>query len=168
MLLIEQTPRLIFNLHLQERSAMTKRTVIESSPDGRGLIISMQATAHEAASTMAKAHCDSIIILDQSESMVGILTERDLMTKVVAKGMDPTKVSVSAIMTKNPRHVLPDTPVPDALFIMKEGGFKHLPIVSWANKVISIFSFGDALPRELNEADQQVEYMENLMESVAY
>jgi signal-transduction protein with cAMP-binding, CBS, and nucleotidyltransferase domain len=147
---------------------MTKRTVIQSSPDGRGLTISMQATAHEAAGMMAKAHCDSIIILDCSESMVGILTEHDLMTKVVAKGFDPTQISVSTIMTKNPRYVLPDTPVPDALFIMKEGGFRHLPILSWANKVISIFSLGDALPLELNEADQQVEYMENLMESVAY
>ncbi|MGZ3236671.1 MAG: CBS domain-containing protein, partial [Burkholderiaceae bacterium] len=136
--------------------------------NGRGLTISMQATAHEAASMMAQADCDSIVILDPSESMVGILTEHGLMTKVVAKGLDPTKVSVSAIMTKNPRYVLPDTSVPDALFIMKQGGFRHLPILSWANKVLSIFSLGDALPRELNEADQQVEYMENLMESVAY
>ncbi|MBI1890383.1 MAG: CBS domain-containing protein [Burkholderiales bacterium] len=148
---------------------MSERTVIQSISSKRVLTTSPQANAYEAACVMTDARCGSIVVTDPSGSMVGILTERDLMTKVVARGLDPSKASVSEIMTKNPRYVSPETSVSNAVLIMKEGGFRHLPIVSaHSRKVIGMFSIRDASPRELSEADRRAEYLELMSDSVAY
>lgn len=144
---------------------MSERTVIQSISQGQVLTTLPQASAYEAAGSMSLAHCGSIIVIDASGSMVGILTERDLMTKVVAKALDPAKTSVSDIMTRNPRFVSPDTSIVDAVLIMQDGGFRHLPILSSTREVIGVFSIRDAAPRELSKADQHLERIGN---SVGY
>lgn len=147
---------------------MSERTVYQSISRNGVLSAPPNASVHEAACLMAQADCGSLVVLDASDSMVGILTERDLMTKVVAKALDPAKVAVSNVMSGNPRHVSPDTSVTDALLIMKEGGFRHLPILSLENKVVGVFSIRDATPRELSEAGRRQKYLESLGDNVGY
>jgi CBS domain-containing protein len=117
---------------------------------------------------MTQANCGSVLIVNQAGEMLGILTERDLMTKVIAKALDPQTTCVSEVMTKNPRFVSPDTSVSDAVMIMQEGGFRHLPILSSSYKVVGMFSIRDAAPRELSEARSKAQYLDILSESVAY
>ena len=147
---------------------MSERTVQQSISSGRVLSASPQTSVYEAACSMTAANCGSIIIVSDAGAMLGILTERDLMTKVVAKALDPQKTSTSEVMTANPRFVSPDTPVSDALVIMKDGGFRHLPILSSTYKIVGMFSIRDAAPREISEADSKAQYMDLLSESVGY
>ena len=67
---------------------MSERTVYQSMP--RRLVVSLgpAATVHEAACVMTRANCGSVLIIDSAGTMQGILTERDLMTRVLAKGLD--------------------------------------------------------------------------------
>lgn len=147
---------------------MSERTVFQSISSRRVLTTSPQASAYEAACVMTDARCGSIVVTDPAGAMVGIVTERDLMTKVVAKGREPSQALVSEIMTRNPRYVYPETRVAEAVLIMKDGGFRHLPILSSNSRVVGMFSIRDASPRELSEADRKAEYLELMSDSVAY
>ncbi|MES2125671.1 MAG: CBS domain-containing protein, partial [Pseudomonadota bacterium] len=68
---------------------MTERTVVESISHTHALCMPPTASAHEAACLMTKARCGSVLIVDGAGAMLGIVTERDLMTKIVAKRRDP-------------------------------------------------------------------------------
>jgi CBS domain-containing protein len=88
------------------------------------------------------------------------------MTRVLAKALDPTKTLVSDIMTRGPRCVPPDMKVADAVLIMIERGFRHLPIVADSGKILGVFSVRDALPREVNIAVSLAEFNEQVNDAL--
>lgn len=132
---------------------MTERTVLQSIGQRHLLTVKPDASSYHAACAMTKAHCGSILIVDDAGAMLGILTERDLMTKIVAQRRDPEATPVSAIMTHNPHFIAPQTTVSDAVLIMKRHNFRHLPVVSSTAQLLGVFSIRDAMPRELAEAE---------------
>ena len=146
---------------------MTERTVFQSMP--RRLLVSLgpDATVHDAACVMTRANCGSVLIIDAGSTLLGILTERDLMTRVLAKALDPAKTLVSAVMTPHPQCIKPDTKVADAVLLMIERGFRHLPVVGEGNHIHGVFSVRDALPREIGTAVSLAEFNEQVNDSLA-
>lgn len=147
---------------------MSERSVIQSIRQGKILTTALQTSVYEAACIMTDANCGSVLVVDATGSLVGIVTERDLMNKVIAQGLDAATVAVSEIMTKNPRYVSPDTSVAEAVLIMKDGGFRHLPVLSSARRIVGVFSMRDASATELGEAERRAEYLDVMSDSVAY
>lgn len=139
---------------------MRERTVAQSIPKRPVAAVSLQANAYDAACIMSRTRCGSVLVLDASDALAGIFTERDLMTKVVAKGLDPTRTRMPEVMTPNPQSVPPDRTVADAVLLMRDCGFRHLPVVSPTSGVIGVFSLRDAMPREIVEADLFAEQLE--------
>jgi CBS domain-containing protein len=131
-------------------------------------VISLGASAsvHKAACVMTQANCGSVLIVEGSNTLLGIVTERDLMTRVVAKALDPAHTQVSEVMTRSPLCVGPETRVADAVLIMIERGFRHLPIVTDAGKILGVFSVRDALPREVNLAVSLAEFNEQVNDAL--
>lgn len=115
---------------------------------------------------MTKANCGSVLIIDTAGTMLGILTERDLMTRVLAKALNPQTTCVSEVMTHNPQSVGPDAKVSEAVLIMIERGFRHLPIVSPASKILGVFSVRDALPREIGNAVSLAEFHDQVNDAL--
>ena len=146
---------------------MTERTVFQSMP--RRLLVSLgpDATVHDAACVMTRANCGSVLIINAASAMEGILTERDLMTRVLAKGLDPATTKVSVVMTPHPMCIPPDTKVADAVLIMIERGFRHLPVVGEGGHIHGVFSVRDALPREIGTAVSLAEFNEQVNDSLA-
>lgn len=124
------------------------------------------ATVWEAAGVMTRAACSSVLILDASGKMLGILTERDLVTRVVAKALDPRTASVSDVMTRNPHVVRPHTTVSQAVLIMIERGFRHLPVVAADGTLIGVFEARDALPREIDAAMTMAQFHEQINDAL--
>jgi len=146
---------------------MTERTVFQAMSRRHVLSLAPTATVHEAACVMTRAGCGSVLVIDGSGSqMLGIVTERDLMTRVLAKAVDPATTSVSAIMTPNPDCVIPETKVADAVLMMIERGYRHLPIVATGGKILGVFSVRDALPREVNTAVGLSEFNEQVNDAL--
>lgn len=145
---------------------MAERTVFQSLSQKHVLSLPPQASVREAACAMTRANCGSILIMEPPDMLLGILTERDLMTRVLAKSVDPEKTPVREVMTPSPRCVPPETPVADALVIMLERGFRHLPIVGAAGKILGVFSIRDAMPRELSAAISQTEFNEQVNDAL--
>jgi signal-transduction protein with cAMP-binding, CBS, and nucleotidyltransferase domain len=145
---------------------MTERTVFQSLSQRVVVSQGPNASVHDAACVMTRANCCSVLVIDQSQTLLGILTEHDLMTRVVAKALDPAKTPVSEVMTKHPHCVAPGMKVADAVLIMIERGFRHLPIVTESGKILGVFSVKDALPREVNLAVNLAEFNEQVNDSL--
>ena len=141
---------------------MTERTVFQSMSQKHVINLGPTASVWEAACAMTKANCGSVLVTDVPGTLLGIVTERDLMTRVLAKALDPAKTKVSEVMTPNPMCVPPETLVADAVVIMIERGFRHLPIVGAGSKILGVFSVRDALPREIGSAVSMAEFNEQV------
>jgi len=115
---------------------------------------------------MTKAKSSNVLITDSSGSMLGILTERDLITRVLAKAMNPQTTHVSNVMTPNPQTIGPDIKVAEAVLMMIERGFRHLPIVSSSNKTLGVFSVADAMPREIGDAVSLAEFNDQVNDAL--
>jgi CBS domain-containing protein len=145
---------------------MAERTVFQSLSQKHVLSLGPHASVWEAACAMTRANCGSILIMEPPDKLLGILTERDLMTRVVARALDPKKTPASEVMTAHPICVAPETKVSDAVLIMLERGFRHLPIVGPDRKILGVFSVRDALPREIGTALSQAEFNEQVNDAL--
>ncbi|MDP1953689.1 MAG: CBS domain-containing protein [Polaromonas sp.] len=145
---------------------MSERTVFQSIPHWHLVSLPPQASVREAARVMTKASCGSVLVIDAAGVMLGILTERDLMTRVLARDLNAATTPVSEVMTPHPRCVLPETTVSDAVLILLERGFRHLPIVSAAGKILGVFSIRDALPREIDSAVSLAEFRDSVNDAL--
>ena len=145
---------------------MNQRTVYQSMP--RRLLVSLPpgASVHEAACVMTRANCGSVLVVGEGTQLLGIVTEHDLMTRVVAKAVDPSKTTLASVMTPNPRCIGPNTKVEDAVLIMLERGFRHLPVVGEGNTLLGVFSARDAMPREIGAAVSLAEFNEQVNDSL--
>ena len=86
-------------------------------------------TVLEAATMMVKANIGAVVVLDGKDRLIGIVTERDMTRRLVAKGLDAKKTQLSEIMTKNPDTLAPDDSAFDALELMQARNYRHLPVV---------------------------------------
>ena len=145
---------------------MPERTVLQSMSRRHVLSLGPTANVHDAACAMTSANCGSVLIIDNAGTMQGIVTERDLMTRVLAKGLDADATPVTQVMTRNPRCVAPETKVADAVVIMIEHGFRHLPVVGEGGRVLGVFSARDALPREVNTAVGLADFNEQVNDAL--
>ncbi len=146
---------------------MPERTVFQSMAQRHVVNVGPAATIYDAACVMTRANCGSVLVIDTAGTLLGIVTERDLMTRVVAKKVDPAATPVADIMTRNPRCVPPETKVTDAVLIMIECGFRHLPIVKAdSGKILGVFSVRDAMPREVNAAVNLAEFNEQVNDAL--
>ncbi len=87
-----------------------------------------QSTCTEAAALMKSQDCGSLPVL-QDGTLVGIVTDRDIVIRAVADGKDPTHLAVSHVMTKSPVVVAPDMNAEDASKLMSERQVRRLPVV---------------------------------------
>ena len=100
-----------------------------------------EATAREAARLMREHNVGAVLIVDVDE-LKGILTVNDMTYRVVAEGRDPDKTVLRDIMTLGPDSVRSDTTAIEALRLMQDGGYRHLPVVD-KGKVVGVVSRRD-------------------------
>ena len=102
-------------------------------------------SALEAAHRMRERRVGTLVVLNQEEQPVGLVTDRDLALRVLAEGRDPRATTVGAVMTANPKTIVEDAPIESALALMKGGGFRRVLVVDRAGKLVGIVSLDDVL-----------------------
>ena len=107
----------------------------------------------EAARYMMEHNVGAVPVM-RDGNLTGILSERDIMNRVVAVGRTPGTTAVSEVMTANPRAVAADESIEECLFIMREFGFRHLPIVE-GKEVKGLVSLRDVLMHQAAEIERQ-------------
>jgi CBS domain-containing protein len=108
---------------------MFMATVYDLVKDRRVYSVDADKTVLEAARFMMEHSIGALPVLRNGE-LVGIFSERDVMNRVVAVGRTPGTTKIAEVMTANPRGVDMNESIEECLFLMKEFGFRHLPIVS--------------------------------------
>jgi len=122
----------------------------------RSSIATMKADGSvlDAATAMASKNIAAMIVVDVSSNITGIVTERDMTQRVIAKGIDPATTPVSKIMTANPDTLSPDDSAGDALELMQSRNYRHLPVQE-DGKCVAVVSIRDlyAAVKEALEED---------------
>jgi len=102
-----------------------------------------------AARRMAKRNVGAVLVVE-GDRLVGIVTERDIVFRVVAQGLDPRAATLAEVMTPDPITIEPSQPFGYALVVMHREGFRHLPVVE-GGQPVGIVSARSALDPELEE-----------------
>src|SRR6201984_702036 len=127
-------------------------TLRELIKDRRLYSVESNRSVLEAARYMMEHNVGALPVLRNGD-LAGILSERDVMNRVVAVGRTPGTTAVSEVMTANPRSVSADESVDECLFIMREFGFRHLPIVD-GKDLKGLVSLRDILMHQASEMER--------------
>lgn len=130
-----------------ERAAPRKGNRLMDRPEYTSkpapLVRPPSATVFEAVSAMSEKNYGSVVVVDEQERVIGMVTERDIMNKLVGKGLDAKATPLSEIMTPNPRMARPTDDMLDWLRIMSNERFRRLPVVDENGKIDTVFTQGD-------------------------
>lgn len=122
------------------RAIMRKRKLLIAKPQARVLDI---------ARRMTKRGVGAVLVVEEGR-LVGIFTERDMVSRVVAVQLDPRQTRLTDVMTRHPITIGPERPFGYALAVMHREGFRHLPVVDKGTP-IGIVSARNALDPDLEE-----------------
>ena len=100
------------------------------------------------------------LMVMKNDTLSGIFTERDLMSRVVAEGLNPEKVQVSEAMTSSIATVPLETPIREAANIMSQNRIRHLPVLE-EGKLYGVISVGDILAWKLREQEFTLHQLED-------
>ena len=121
------------------------------------------ATVMEVASLMTDAHVGALCILD-GDALVGIFSERDLMTRVLVAGRDARKTLVAEVMTRDVVTACIDDSRNDCISKMREERFRHLPVLD-GDRVIAMLSMRDLLRDEIEEQREELVVLQAYLHS---
>ena len=109
----------------------------------------------EAAEMLAEKRVGALLVLD-GDRMAGILSERDIVRALAAKGASVLESPVADTMTRKVRHCEPSDTVSRVMEIMTEGRFRHLPVMEGGD-LVGFISIGDVVKRRIGEVQQEAE-----------
>ncbi|HVA45132.1 MAG TPA: CBS domain-containing protein [Pirellulales bacterium] len=102
-------------------------------------------SAAVAAKRMRDSNVGTLVVLDDHKKPIGIVTDRDLVARVMAAGKDPHGCTVGDIMTRSPKSVRDDAPIEDALVQMCGLGLRRMIVVDKEHRLVGIISLDDIL-----------------------
>lgn len=140
------------NLH----TIVSKRPLVTGTP---------QMTVFEAAKAM-KAKGTGSVVVGKDGLLAGIFTERDLMNRVVAAGLDVNTTVLDQVMTHEVMGLESDKPLSHALHLMHQHGFRHVPVLQ-AGRPIGMVSARDALGLEWEQFEREIKLADDIAEILA-
>jgi len=118
------------------------------------------ATVKHACELMRERRVGAVLVTDREHRLLGIFTGRDAVG-MLADGRDGAGTSLGEIMTPDPQTMPPGKTAIEALRLMQDGGFRHVPIIE-NGKVVGIVSRGDFRGNEQDRLDEETGIWERL------
>ena len=100
-------------------------------------------TVLTVADRMRQRNVGTVVVVDRENRVVGIVTDRDLVVRVLADRRDPEATMVEDVMTPNPTTVTEHGARDISLLLMKDGGFRRLPVVDDRQHLLGVLSLDD-------------------------
>jgi CBS domain-containing protein len=139
---------------------MVSRSMSDVVHNRRPVTLSASATVQQACVLMRDRRIGAVVITAADGGPEGIFTGRDAV-RLLAEGHNPAHTHLRAVMTPNPVCMSPDQRAMDALHLMQDGGFRHVPVVA-GGKVIGIASAADFRSYEFDRLDEETGYWERI------
>lgn len=115
--------------------------------------LKQENTIKEAIVKMAEENIGSLVIVDDDFKPIGIFTERDVVRRVLARGIDLERTKLREVMTSRPVTIREGESAKKALDIMLHFGFRHLPVVDSDGKLVGVVSIRDVSKPFAGEID---------------
>ncbi|XP_028247211.1 CBS domain-containing protein CBSCBSPB1-like isoform X2 [Glycine soja] len=149
------TPHFIARKTFSSPRTMKERTV-KSLRLSKALTVPETTTVYEACRRMAARKVDALLLTDSNALLCGILTDKDIATRVIAREVNLEETHVSKVMTRNPVFVLSDALAVEALQKMVQGRFRHLPVVE-NGEVVAILDIAKCLYDAIARMERKAE-----------
>lgn len=118
--------------------------------------VSPETTVIDAVKLMNERRVGAVAVTNGGK-LAGIFTERDLMNRVVLKGADPKTTPVESVMTANCVSAKKDMSMGDALKVMTDHHFRHLPVIDDEDRVLGLLSIRDLLHQRVDKLSQELD-----------
>ncbi len=138
---------------------MTNRSMSEIVRRQDPVMLPTTATVQEAASAMRARRVGAILVVALDGRLAGLFTGRDAVARVLAEARDPRTTYLREVMTPDPDTLKPDAHAIDALRMMRDGGYRHVPVVS-GGRPVGIVSHGDFEGLERARLDRETGFWE--------
>lgn len=139
---------------------MTNRTIAFIVKEQTPIKLKSGETLQHACRLMAEKHVGSVLVVDEADRLIGIFTGRDAV-RAVSKGFDPATTVLASAMTRDPLTIEPSRRSIDALRMMWDGGFRHLPVVE-SGSIRGVVSRGDFKGVEIDRHDLEQHLWESI------
>lgn len=123
--------------------------------------VASTTTVSEVAAAMVKGRVGSAVVMDGTW-LTGIFTERDVLRRVVARGLDPATTLVDSVMTANVVTCQPEVSVDDCAALMTTRRIRHLPVQGPAG-LMGMVTIGDLLAHKVSEQEATLEQMNHYL-----
>jgi CBS domain-containing protein len=120
-------------------------------------------TIGEVAKVLSRHRIGAVLVQDTASQVLGILSERDIVHALARHGAPALEMSAAQLMTRDIRTASPATTVPEAMQMMTDGRFRHLPVLE-CGRLVGMISIGDVVKARLS---QQAHEVDSLMAYVA-
>jgi CBS domain-containing protein len=128
--------------------------VLESKGSTTVHVVVPETTVLEAVDTMCAAHVGALLVV-RGDTLVGIFSERDLMTRVVLDQRDPASTHIGEVMTPGAVSVTLDTSAHDAMSLMTSRRVRHLPVTD-GRRIAGVVSMGDLVRWAVADRDRLI------------
>ena len=119
------------------------------------------ATVQHACCLMREQKIGAVLVTDEDGKLLGLFTGRDVVGRVAADARDPCHTKLHSVMTPHPDTLGPRANAIDALRMMQNGGYRHMPVVD-GKELVGIVSLGDFQGLELARLDEETGFWEIL------
>ncbi len=104
-----------------------------------------EATVQDACRLMREHRIGAVMVADAEQNLLGIFTGRDAICRMLAECRDPATTRLADVMTHRPVTMRPQEKAIDALRLMRDSGFRHVPVVD-GGRLVGIVSRGISTP----------------------
>jgi CBS domain-containing protein len=137
---------------------MNVKQILRNKPSGF-VSVSPEDRITTVLSILADRGIGAVLVLDQGR-LAGVLSERDIVRSLVKNAQDTLDMTAAALMTPNPTTATPETTVEQAMEMMTNGHFRHLPILD--NGILTgLVSIGDMVKARIDQCQYEVDSLRN-------
>jgi CBS domain-containing protein len=140
---------------------MSERHMLDIIRDQKPVMLPPTATVKEACGRMKDRRVGAVLVVEEGSRLVGIFTGRDAICRVLAQGKNAAHTHLSEVMTPKPSCMPPGRTAIEALRLMQDGGFRHIPVTE-GGRVVGIVSRGDFRGLEQARLDDETHIFERL------
>jgi len=108
------------------------------------VLVRRDVSVRDAIQRMVENRVGCVLVVEE-DRLIGIFTERDVLTEVVGRSMDADAATVEDVMTSDPETLTPDSGISWALNKMSVGGFRHVPLVDERGRAVGVVSMRDVV-----------------------
>ncbi len=125
------------------------------------LTLPPDATVREACKRMRECATDGVLVVDGAGRLLGIFTGHDAVHRVLDEARDADRATLAEVMTRDPATVPPRAAAMEALRLMRDGGFDHVPVVE-GGRAVGLVAHGHFLAIEQTRLEEETRTFETL------